>query len=233
MRYRPETELSFLLGLLLISLAGVYGCFRPRWRRLTWLALVLLGVPPLALALRTTSRYFNGTARLREPSLSPRFRELENLDPVYRVFVEYAGIEIWWRWAAKIEQATLLRLFSLFGPMAGSYQGPYPSRDVVRTALLEAQTFALPGELSAPITVDGQAIRLAPAAQQRALAHYDASEGDQALALARAGGSCLLLGYWFNRWYHAELIDAAGFGWFAHYVFEQDEADALPARRNR
>jgi hypothetical protein len=214
-------DLAFGLGLLVLLLGGVHGMLRPRQRWFTWTALLALFAPPLFLVLKTSYRYVEGTARLRWPSNEPRYREFENLDPKYRAFVRYGHPGLWWRAVSGIEQYTFTILFDLFGPMRGSYLGPYPCRDGVRVRMAHVQPSATARSLADGFELDGQTIQVPAPALARALADASAiqANGSRLLAVALVTECCLIIGYWDRRWYHAELVDLSGFGWFAHYVF--------------
>jgi len=212
----------------------VHGLLRPGRRWLAWFSLSLLCGPPLLLVLRTSYQYVVGSAQLCWQSGLQRRRELRNLDPNYRVFPDpRCSPPSWGLWPGKIRQRTLFVLIERFGPMRGSYLGVYPSREEVREALLQSFEMALVDELSSPFPLGPLVFQLTPAVLSRALVDVEyerrAAHGP-ILNLALVDSSCLVLGYWSNETYHAELIDLSGFGWFAHYVFFEDEVEALPPR---
>jgi hypothetical protein len=204
-----------------------------RW--LAWLGIALSIGVPLLIAASTGYRYAAGSARLMWPSGHPRYRELYNLDPRYRAFVQPGwSQQLWERWAAKLEQHALVWLIEGLGPMPGSYLGPYPPRDEVRSLLLEASPALTPGELAGSFVVGDRTLQVPAAALTRALADADRGElasGGPRLDLVLLEQSCLVLAYWSQRAYHAELIDLSGFGWFAHYVYFEGQDEPLPARR--
>jgi len=225
--HHPFADLFFLLALLIVAAALIYGLLRRR-RWLIGMALLVLIGPPLVLVVKTSGQYWKGTARLRWQSGRPRHRELYNLDSEYRAFAAYPyhPWRIWERLGDEIEQDTLVLLIETLGSMQGSYLGFYPTRDEVRAALLQSQDIVVPRDLSAAFTLGSRTIHIPSGALSRAL--IDATEEDRAangprLKLVLVAPSCLVLGYWGYFGYHAELIDLAGFGWFAHYVYYEDD----------
>jgi hypothetical protein len=220
-------DLGFLIGLLLLGAAGVHGLLRRRRRWLAGLAGALLIGPPLWTVVATGYRYAGGSARLTWPTEKPRYRELHNLDPHYRVFVQPQWSEqLWQRWSAELQQHTRVGLIQRFGPMRGSYLGLYPEREQVRSRLLELHYRTAPSALAGPVAMGDREIRVPEAFVKRALADADRDElgaGGPKLDLALLEPDCLVVGYWSHRAYHAELLDLSGFGWFAHYVFFEDD----------
>jgi len=228
----PILDLSFLLSLLLLGAALVHGVLRRRRRWLAGLAGALLIGPPLWIVVGTGYRYVAGSARLTWPTGKARYRELHNLDPRYRAFVEPGWSDpLWARWSAAIRQQTLVWLLERFGPMRGSYLGPYPEREQVRSRLLETHYRTGLSALGSPIAMKEREIRVPADLLRRALADADrddlAADGPK-LDLALLAPDCFVVGYWSHRAYHAELLDLQSFGWFAHYVFLEDDAP-LPA----
>jgi hypothetical protein len=227
------SDISFLFGLLLLGVAGIYGLLRRGRRWVAWVAGVLLIVPPLLVAARTAYRYALGSARLTWPSGQVTYRELYNLDPRYRAFVEPRWREqLAERWSADIQQQTLFWLIQRFGWMRGSYLGPYPQREQVRARLLETSYRGKPSELASAFPIGDRTIQVRDAVLHVALVDADREQlaaGGPQLQVALIDPNCLVVGYWGARAYHAELLDLSGFGWFAHYVyFDYDEP--LPPR---
>ncbi len=183
--------------------------------------------PPLFIGARTGYRYASGSARLTWPTEKPRYRELYNLDPRYRVFVKPEWSEqLWQRWSAELQQHTLVWVIQRFGPMRGSYLGLYPEGEQVRSRLLEQRYRTGPTALAGPVAMGDREISVPAAFVKRAL--LDAADRGEfgagpKLDLALMDPDCLVVGYWSGRVYHAELLDLAGFGWFAHYVFFEDD----------
>lgn len=225
-------DLSFLLGLLLLGAAGVHGLLRRRRRWLVWLAGAISIVPPLQIMVETGYRYATGSARLTWPTETVRYRELHNLDPRYRAFVVPGWSEqLWQRWSLEIQQQTLVWLLERFGPMPGSYLGRYPEREQVRSGLLEKRHGTEPSALTGPVAMGHREFRVPAEFVRRALTDADRDDlaaGRPRIDLALLEPDCLVVGYWSHRAYHAELLDLQGFGWFAHYVFFEDDGP-LPA----
>ncbi|HKO89863.1 MAG TPA: hypothetical protein VJU61_01850 [Polyangiaceae bacterium] len=226
------STVSLLLALTAAVLIGAYAVIRRRYR-IACLVLVVITAPHVFYSARMASGYFAGTAKVCWPPAELRRREeVVNLHPKYRAFVRpYWRIDLWSLWFARIEQGTFAALSSVLGPMQGSYVGPYPSREAVARALIDAKTFVLPSELEGSHSIGGRIFDLSAALAARVLLDFDgepAAAGSNSLALALIDETCLVVGYTSWSKYHAELVDTAGFGWFAHYVFVPG-SDPMPA----
>jgi hypothetical protein len=176
----------------------------------------LLALPALlavvaGVAGATAYEYFSGTVlRPGSPSGDGSFLELHNLDPEYRIGCDLhtaSGV------LAPTRMRTLELLVHWFGPVPGSYQGPYPEH-----------VFVEPTALAEPLVVDGQAIQLRPADIKRALGPPVQAQDDPygQVALKIFEDTCLLLGHWSGGNYDVDMIDTSRVGWFAHYVYSPD-----------
>jgi len=187
--------------------------------------LLLVLLVPLALhagvAAVTTQQYFSGAVRVPGYPANKKFGvEARNLDPVYRVACDLEE----YSWVTPTRWRTLELLVRWFGPVPGSYQGPYPDRETAWAFVRSAQRSVAPAALSQPLVVDGQAIRLSAVDIQRALPPEEALDDSNArVALKMFEGTCLLIGHWSGVNYCVELIDTGGLGWFARYVFAPDD----------
>ncbi len=105
---------------------------RRRWSRAVAIALL----NPLAVFfVLTIFDYFSGSGTLWYPYL-PRVQSC-NVDPVYRCQINgrYAWPQFPVDW---LHNATLKTLIAVFGPMRGSYLGPYPTAQQCQVALIGA-----------------------------------------------------------------------------------------------
>lgn len=182
-------------------------------------ALAIIGV----VAGVTAHEYFAGTVlRPGYPTGWKSSHELNNLDPEYRIGCDLraaSGV------LARTRMLTLELLRHWFGPVPGSYQGPYPEREMAWAAVRSAHVFVEPTALAQPLVVDGQAIALRPTEVRRALGSLARAPDDPygKVALKIFEDTCLLLGRWRDDGnYDVNMIDTSGVGWFAHYVYPPD-----------
>lgn len=197
------------------------GTFRRAARRVLWtllLALVVLlaGVPGV-----TTQRYFAGTVQIPGFPANKKFlSEATNLDPVYRVPCDLRDSSPF----TGARRRTIELLVRWFGPVPGSYQGPYPDRETAWAAARSTSLSVPSAALSQPLIVDGQTIRLSPSDIWRALPRQSilSEDSNATVELKMFEGTCLLIGRRSGANYCVELIDTSGLGWFARYEFAPD-----------
>ena len=115
---------------VVISIILVVVAFFQKRKRLAW--TLLLSSPiifiPISSLIGGTLGYFNGSAEIRGHGLWEG--ERHNLHPVYRCFKRSSGCcvsgsEVFFE---APNNYTIHYLTQWFGPMSGSYQGPYPSK---------------------------------------------------------------------------------------------------------
>jgi hypothetical protein len=190
---------------------------------LATLLVTLALLAPLAVVAGVTAyEYFAGTVlRPGYPAGSKSRHEVFNLDPEYRIGCDLrdaSGL------LARTRKRTLDLMVRWFGPVPGSYQGPYPDREMAWAAVRSAQLVVEPTALSHPVIVDGQRFALLPTDVQHALGSVVRAPNDPygTVALKVFEDTCLLLGQWSGGNYSVEMIDTSGVGWFARYVFSPD-----------
>ena len=219
-----------IAGIALYAALGFYivGMLIAFWRtrRKVFLGFLLLPLVPLVLIAGVTGyEYFDGTVRVPGSPVGARgSREMHNLDRDLRVLSgERIGQNFpWTRIVRRTRRRTLEFLVDQLGPVPGSYQGPYPDREMAFAAVRAAQVFVEPPALSQPLVVDGRSIHLQPKDIERIfgwrLPPQEAISPSVALKLFE--GTCLLVGLRFGGgYYHVEMVDTSGFGWFGRYVF--------------
>lgn len=180
------------------------------------LVVLLAGVPGV-----TAWQYFDGTARLPGFPANKKFlSEATNLDPVYRVPCDLGDSSPF----TGARRKTIELLVRWFGPVPGSYQGPYPDRETAWAAARSSSLSVPSVALSQPLIVDGQTIRLSPSDIRRALPRQSilSEDTNASVALKIFEGTCLLIGRRSGANYCVELIDTSGRGWFARYEFAPD-----------
>jgi hypothetical protein len=97
---------------------------------------------------------------------------------------------------------------------------------VALAAVKAAQMLVAPEALDRPLIVQGRSIHLSPRDIQRALAWSSTTDVKRGvLTLDLFERTCLLIGFYSGSFYHVELVDSSGFGWFARYVFPLDQPD--------
>jgi hypothetical protein len=199
--------------------------WRPR-RRALWFLLVPV-LPLLVVSGTTSYEYLAGTVRIpgTPPGLRSR-REVHNLEPKYRVLGSsyYYKPLMPWAWlSAWTRLHTLAALVDCFGPVPGSYQGPYPDREQVLAAIRAARVLTTPEALTQPLLVAGRSIQLSAQDVRRMFETTPSVRTEGAvLTLALFEETCLLIGFSSGTLYQVEMLDTAGFGWFARYVFPSD-----------
>lgn len=209
--------------------AMAYHVFRMR-RGWALSGIVLLITPLIVGATRATYGYLSGTARLPlSNTVGVLPAERSNLDERYRLFarIHLESVSVPHAVLAWIENAVLVQLLERFGPMRGSYTGPYPSRDAVYVALIQSRQHVTPDELFRPFRVAGRMVQVSPTIARQALGDYEPKYGGGKITLVSVGNGAVALGYWLSQRYHAELVDER-FGWFAHYLYTAEGARAVP-----
>jgi hypothetical protein len=150
----------------------------------------LLAVPMLIAGLsfaEGTWGYFAGTARLRGVGMPGP--EYGNLDAGLRVYRSTSGCIVWGTEPLTHlpNNLAIALLTTLFGPMRGTYHGPYPDRSQVRDALRASRE-----------SVDGAAFNQVPQRPVRncaALAELFPPRADEPTArCAMFEGATLVLG---------------------------------------
>lgn len=184
------------------------------------LLALLLAVLALhaAVSTQTAYQYFAGTVHLPGVPVNKKFRsELGNLDPVYRIPCDLRDLSL----VTRARKRTLGLLVRWFGPVPGSYQGPYPDREMAWAAVRSASLSVPRAALSRPLVVDGQTIRLSPADIRRVFPGESMTTDDSnpAVVLKLWEGTCLLIGRWSGANYCVEMIDTSRVGWFARYEY--------------
>jgi hypothetical protein len=111
-----------------------------------------------------------------------------------------------------------------FGPVPGSYQGPYPDRETAWAVARSEWRSLPPTAFLQPVVIEGQTIRLSPSDIRRALPQlafptHDPDDSDRPVALKLFEGTCLLIGRWSGENYYVELLDTSRLGWFTRYKF--------------
>jgi hypothetical protein len=200
--------------------------WRTRRRALLWLLLVPV-LPLLVVSGATSYEYLAGSVRVPGfPAGARSVREHHNLDREYRVLggVRSERILPWTLLVARTRRYTLATLVDWFGPVPGSYQGPYPDRETAFASARAARVFATPEALTQPLLVGGRSILLSAQDLQRVFEWSPSTQAEgSVLALHLFEGTCLLIGFSSGDSYHVELVDTAGFGWFARYVFPSEQ----------
>jgi hypothetical protein len=190
-----------------------------RWARL-WLLLVPL-LPPLTVCGVTSYQYLVGT--VRTPTWIGFSRERANLDREYRVGSSVPSDKPWASLVARIQHRTLYTLVDWFGPVPGSYQGPYPDRQTAYAEARSALLLVAPAALTRPLQLQRRSIQLSSRDLQLVLSWTPALEvEDTVVAVKLFERTLLLIGFDSGQYYHVELIDTSGFGWFARYAFLVD-----------
>jgi hypothetical protein len=194
-----------------------------RTRRRAFLAALFAPLAPLAVVAGFTAyQYFTGTIRIPGFPSGTTFRsEMGNLDPEYRIDCERdesPGV------LARTRMRTLEFMVSWLGPVPGSYQGPYPDRQMAWAAVRSAHVFLEPTALAHTIAVDGQSFQLPPTDVQRVLRWTAPTEYEPnpTVALKVFEGTCLLIGHASGETYQVEMFDTSRLGWFARYVYPAD-----------
>jgi hypothetical protein len=166
----------------------------------------------------TAYQYCTGTVRVPGFPSNKKFRsEIRNLDPKYRMPCDLGDPSL----LTPTRELTLELLVRWFGPVPGSYQGPYPDRKTAWAASRSATLSVPRAAISQPLVVDGQTIRLSPSDIRRALPRESLTSDDSnpTVALRLFEGTCLLVGRWSGANYCVEMIDTSRIGWFARYEF--------------
>lgn len=198
-----------------------------RWRR-RWLVWGTIGLilGPFAFGIaRATVDYSMGSARLFD---APRPRrgvaalEWDSVHPLYRSFPRrprYNSLLLGQALDA-LELRVGQGLFTMLGPMPGSYLGPYPSRQEALTAFRAASSVICADQLFGPFVVEQRRVRLSPKDLEHGLKYFsdDQPSDGRRLVATWIGRSCLLLGFVRQQTLFLELIDESSFfGWFARY----------------
>ncbi len=153
---------SYLLGapvgaLLALAGAAVNGA-RRRWFAVA--AIVLLS-PVVFLLGRGVYEYTRGTAHLQYMGLPKT--ESGNIDPVYRCerltggCVLRRGDE---DFVQSIHNLSVCAMIRLFGPMRGSYLGPYPTRDEALAAVVAGAELSYADLITDRLSLGGETIEL-------------------------------------------------------------------------
>ena len=185
---------------------------------------LLFGLLLTALVLHTgvsaitAEQYFSGTVRAPGYPTNYKFEsETSNLDPEYRVPCDLAD----YTQLMRARLRTLELLVRWFGPVPGSYQGPYPDRETAWALARSAFLSLPPAALSQALVVQGQTIQLSPSDIGHALTQQSSTSDDPnpSVALKLFERTCLLIGHWSGENYRVEMIDTSRIGWFARYEF--------------
>jgi hypothetical protein len=191
---------------------------RAAFKLLVALLLALLALHA-GISAMTAQQYFAGTVRAAGYPSNYKFEsEITNLHPKYRVpcaLADYTQL-------TRARLRTLDFLVRWFGPVPGSYQGPYPDRETAWAVARSAWRSVPPTALLQPLVVDGQAIRLSLSDLRSALPQlsFRTYDSDLPVALKLFEGTCLLIGRWSGPNYRVELIDTSRIGWFARYEYD-------------
>ncbi|HVZ31161.1 MAG TPA: hypothetical protein VG963_01970 [Polyangiaceae bacterium] len=166
----------------------------------------------------TAQQYFAGTVRAAGYPANYKFEsEATNLHPKYRVPCERGD----YTQLTRARLRTLEFLVRWFGPVPGSYQGPYPDRATAWALARSAFLSLPPAALSQPFVVQGETIRLSPSDIRHTFIQQSSASDDSNpnVALKLFEGTCLLIGHWSGENYRVEMIDTSRIGWFARYEF--------------
>lgn len=155
----------------------------------------LVAAPPIFVTLAAVVGYLDGSAALVASGL-PGFRAW-NIDPDTRLGRRMIGgcIVDWpMELVEDVHNDTLRSLVHLFGPMRGSYVGPYPSEKERGEALLGAEPVDPAAVARGALTVAGQPVTLAPEVAAAILrAQYGSGEPPSEARCALWAGSVALL----------------------------------------
>ena len=187
-------------------------------RKLPFALLLTLLALHAGVSAMTTQQYFAGTVRAPGYPTNHKFEsEITNLDPEYRVPCDLAD----YTQLTRARLRTLELLVHWFGPVPGSYQGPYPDRETAWAVARSAWLSLPPAALSQSLVIDGQTIRLSPSDIRRAVPQRSSSADDfePTVTLKFFEGTCLLIGHWSGENFRVEMIDTTRIGWFARYEY--------------
>jgi hypothetical protein len=149
----------FATGLPILITIGIALYFLGTRRWLAFAVLVLLSPVTLAFILGAV-QYGLGTADLRYMGLPDT--EFNNLDTDYRCPRVTGGCLVNGGefLVQEPHNAAVMLLINLMGPMRGSYDGPYPSREEALAALNGAERVPLEDLLNDVVRVQGQEVPL-------------------------------------------------------------------------
>lgn len=201
---------------------GLVRQFAPRRspRFIAVLTLASVAMSALYCVGVTCVGYARGTVRLVPESVS-FIPEFNNLDPHDRVWHRRGGT--WWlpRAYDAIERRTFRGLTWGFGPMRGSYQGPYPSAQQALDALMAQAEFLSAERARRDILLPGRDLPWELGDEALSDSLDPARPVDDQVALALFGSHCLVLGFWEPAAYRVYLADTQKHGWFATYRYDE------------
>jgi len=153
----PALPLGAAIGAVWSVLVIATNC---RWRRWKSAAIVVLLSPFFILFSAGAVDYSRGAGRLLTEGLpGPRFYDV---DPVYRCQRSNTGCVVTgneWMTSGSYNLA-LTTLIRTFGPMKGSYTGPYPTKESCLTALQDAESVDVEELLRDRVPLSGGTVNL-------------------------------------------------------------------------
>ena len=148
------------LSVLVIPIMATGVVFNLLQRRFVHIAVILI-ISPFALSYaQGVIDYLDGSARIRGMGL-PSTESL-NVDPVYRCERSTGGCVVSGNeWIFQDPYNGVVRfMISTFGPMKGSYDGPFPTKKQVFAALPQAVEVAIDDLANGLVDVQGTTVRL-------------------------------------------------------------------------